>query len=165
MPVMLEVTKIFTFDAAHRIAEYVGKCHELHGHTYRVELTVRGPRDRRGIVVDFTDLKAIFKEFYERVLDHRYLNEVIPTANTTAENLAVWFFNYWDRHVRPRYPHLFPERIRIWETPTSYVTLTRADWEAGREDDGRWPEGEARLPEGAGCFPPGTGTGPRPGGG
>lgn len=162
MPVLLEVTKIFTFDAAHHIADYVGKCHDLHGHTYKLELTVRGPRDPRGIVVDFTDLKRIFKEFYEDVLDHRYLNDVLPTANTTAENMAVWFFNYWQRHVSPHYPHIFPERIRIWETPTSYVTLTRADWEAGRDDDGQSPPGEAAVSDRPAC---GTDPAAKPTGG
>lgn len=132
MPVTLEVTRIFQFDAAHKLEEYVGKCNNLHGHTYSLELTVRGQPDHRGIVVDFGDLKAIFKEFYEPVLDHRYLNESLPMVNTTAENLAVWFFDYWEAHVRPRHPQIEPIRIRLWETPSAYVTLTFADWRADR---------------------------------
>lgn len=147
MPVLIEVTKIFTFDAAHFIQDYVGKCNDLHGHTYRLEITVKGPRDRRGIVVDFTDLKRIYKEFYEAVLDHKFLNETLPTVNTTAENIAVWFYNYWAEVVSPHYPEVFPERIRIWETPTAYVTLTRADWEAGRADDGAYPPARAARPQ------------------
>lgn len=147
MPVQIEVTRIFTFDAAHFIEDYVGKCHDLHGHTYRLELTVRGPRDHRGIVVDFTELKEIFKAFYEAVLDHKFLNETLPTVNTTAENLAVWFFNYWAEVVSPSRPGVFPERVRIWETPSSYVTLHRADWEAGRADDGAFPPARAARPQ------------------
>lgn len=134
MPVSVEVTRIFTFDAAHRLEDYVGKCNNLHGHTYRLELTVRGVPDHRGIVVDFGDLKAIFKEHYEPLLDHAFLNETLPMVNTTAENLCIWFFAYWEQHVRPRHPAVEPVRIKLWETPSAYVTLTYAGWRAGRED-------------------------------
>ncbi|HEY3368462.1 MAG TPA: 6-carboxytetrahydropterin synthase QueD [Symbiobacteriaceae bacterium] len=131
---MLEVTRILTFDAAHLLEDYVGKCHNLHGHTYKLELTVRGTPDRRGIVADFGDLKAIYQEFYEPLLDHRYLNESLPLLNTTAENLCIWFFDRWEEVVRLKHPDLTPARIRLWETDNSYATLTYADWRAGRED-------------------------------
>jgi 6-pyruvoyltetrahydropterin/6-carboxytetrahydropterin synthase len=133
VPIM-EVTRIFTFDAAHRLEDYVGKCNNLHGHTYKLELTVRGAPDRRGIVVDFGDLKAIFKQYYEPLLDHTYLNETLPYVNTTAENMVVWFFDFWEAHVRPHHPELQPTRIRLWETPNAYVTLTYEDWGTGREN-------------------------------
>lgn len=134
LPVSLEVTRIFTFDAAHRLEDYVGKCNNLHGHTYRLELTVRGTPDHRGIVVDFGDLKRLFKEYYEPLLDHRFLNESLPMVNTTAENLAIWFFDYWEEHVRPLHPEVQPVRIKLWETENAYATLTWDDWRAGRAD-------------------------------
>lgn len=134
MPVALEVTRIFSFDAAHRLEDYVGKCNNLHGHTYRLELTVRGVPDRRGIVMDFGDLKQIFKEYYEPILDHKYLNESLPMVNTTAENLVIWFFDHWEKHVRPAYPDVEPVRVRLWETENAFVTLEYADWRAGRAD-------------------------------
>jgi 6-pyruvoyltetrahydropterin/6-carboxytetrahydropterin synthase len=132
MAVKLNVTRIFTFDAAHRLEEYVGKCNNLHGHTYKLELTVRGTPDHRGIVVDFGDLKAIFKEFYEPILDHKYLNESLPMVNTTAENLTIWFMDRWEEVVRPKYPEIELVQVRLWETPNSFVTLTYEDWRAGR---------------------------------
>lgn len=134
MPVQLEVTRIFSFDAAHRLEDYVGKCNNLHGHTYRLELTVRGTPDHRGIVLDFGDLKRIFKEHYEPMLDHQYLNDSLPMVNTTAENLAIWFFDYWEGRIRPLYPDVNPVRLRLWETENAYVTLTYDDWRAGRAD-------------------------------
>lgn len=134
MPVALEVTKIFTFDAAHRLEDYVGKCNYLHGHTYKLELTARGVPDRRGIVIDFGDLKEIYQRHYEPLLDHKFLNETLPMVNTTAENMAIWFFDYWAAHVAPEYPNVKLARLRIWETPTSYVTLSYEDWRAGRAD-------------------------------
>jgi len=132
LSVALEVTRIFQFDAAHRLEDYVGKCANLHGHTYKLELTVRGVPDSRGIVIDFGELKAIYRQHYEPLLDHKFLNETLPMINTTAENMAIWFFDYWEEHVRPQYPHVEPVRVRIWETPSSYVTLHYADWRAGR---------------------------------
>lgn len=134
MPVFLEVTRVFTFDAAHKLEDYVGKCNHLHGHTYQLELTVRGIPDQRGIVVDFGDLKTIYKRHYEPLLDHTYLNETLPLVNTTAENLAIWFFDYWEEHVRAAHPGIEPMRIRLWETPNAFVSLNYADWRAGRAD-------------------------------
>lgn len=134
MAVKLNVTRIFTFDAAHRLEDYVGKCNNLHGHTYKLELTVRGTPDYRGIVIDFGDLKAIFKEHFEPLLDHKYLNESLPMVNSTAENLTLWFMDRWDAVVRPLFPEIELVQIRLWETPNAYVTLTYADWRAGRAD-------------------------------
>lgn len=131
MATQVAVTKVFEFEAAHWLEDYEGKCAALHGHTYRLEVTVKGPRDSRGIVVDFKDLKqAVEAVFLEPFLDHRCLNETIP-LNTTAENLVVWFFGRWEREVAPRWPGVRLERVVLWETPTSAATLTRADWEAG----------------------------------
>lgn len=129
---LVEVTRVFTFDAAHYLEDYVGRCGSLHGHTYRLELTVKGERDHRGIVVDFEDLKKVVGEvFLEPRLDHRFLNDTLP-CNTTAENMVVWFFDYWEEEVAPRFPHARLERVVLWETPAAGAALSRADWEAGR---------------------------------
>ncbi len=124
--------RVFTFDAAHALNDYVGRCASLHGHTYRLEVTVKGERDRRGLVIDFEDLKAVVREvFLDPRLDHRFLNETIP-VNTTAENLVVWFFDQWEEQVAPRFPGVRLERVVLWETPTAGAALSRSDWEAGR---------------------------------
>lgn len=132
MAILVEVTRVFTFDAAHRLPDYVGKCNFLHGHTYKLELSVKGPRDTRGIVADFGDLKQIFKEEFEPLLDHKYLNETLPMINTTAENLVVWFFERWHEVVAPKHPALALTRVRLWETPNASATLSQADWLAGQ---------------------------------
>lgn len=128
----VSVTKIFTFDAAHRLEDYVGKCAYLHGHTYRLEVTVRGEPDHRGIVADFSLLKQIVQDHYMPLLDHRFLNETLAPINTTAENMVIWFFDRWAEQVQPRYPDLELERIVLWETPTAYAALDRRDWEEAR---------------------------------
>ena len=69
------VSKEFTFDAAHHLHEYEGKCKNLHGHTYRVIFGLSGFVDARGLMIDFGDIKDIWKSEIEIYLDHRYRSE------------------------------------------------------------------------------------------
>jgi 6-pyruvoyltetrahydropterin/6-carboxytetrahydropterin synthase len=111
----MEIFKEFTFEAAHRLPNVPEdhKCHRLHGHSFRVEIHVRGPvEERLGWVMDFSDIKRAFKPFYEQ-LDHHYLNEVPGLENPTSENLARWI---WER-VAPALPGL--ARVVVRETCTS----------------------------------------------
>jgi 6-pyruvoyltetrahydropterin/6-carboxytetrahydropterin synthase len=73
------------FDAAHSLPGYQGKCANLHGHTYRVELVIDGPVGDDGFVLDFYQLKKLLKSALEE-LDHRCLNDILP--NPTAERIA-----------------------------------------------------------------------------
>lgn len=91
------VSKEFTFDSAHHLHCYEGKCQSLHGHTYKPQVVMRGKVDERGITIDFADIKRIAKERVIDRLDHRYLNEVLPPMNTTAENMVVWMYGDWRR--------------------------------------------------------------------
>lgn len=120
------VSKEFTFDSAHHLHCYEGKCQNLHGHTYKLQVIMIGRTDSRGITVDFTEIKRIAKERVIDKLDHQYLNEVLPLMNTTAENMVVWIYEQlaaalkeegWGQTVRL-------EEVRLWETPTSYAAVT-----------------------------------------
>lgn len=91
-PRRVMVSKEFTFDLAHHLFNYDGKCKAVHGHTYRLKIAVSGWFDERGISVNFGDIKQIYKEHLEPHLDHRYLNESFPYMNTTAENMVYWIF-------------------------------------------------------------------------
>jgi 6-pyruvoyltetrahydropterin/6-carboxytetrahydropterin synthase len=122
------VSKEFTFDSAHHLHCYEGKCKNLHGHTYKLQVIIKGQVDFRGIVIDFSDIKRIA---YERVinrLDHQYLNEVLPAMNTTAENMVIWIYEQIHSALMEEglYPAVLLEEIRLWETPTSYASITRA---------------------------------------
>lgn len=86
------ITKCFTFDAAHALTRYYGKCENLHGHTYRLEVTVEGPVRDNGMVVDFLLLKRVVKRQVLDQLDHQNLNDHFD--NPSAENIAVWI---WER--------------------------------------------------------------------
>lgn len=111
----MEIWKEFTFEAAHRLPNVPPdhKCARLHGHSYRVRLTVRGELDPHlGWVVDFDTIREAFEPVRAR-LDHYYLNEIEGLANPTSELLARWI---WER-TKPRLPQL--ARVEVMETCTS----------------------------------------------
>ncbi|GIP54891.1 6-carboxytetrahydropterin synthase QueD [Paenibacillus vini] len=126
------VSKEFTFDAAHHLHAYDGKCKNLHGHTYKVVFGISGKPDEVGITVDFGTIKQIWKEEIEGYLDHRYLNETLPPMNTTAENMVVWLFEKMEASMdleryRSSLPEARTEFVRLYETPTSYAEARR-EW-------------------------------------
>ncbi len=92
----MEIFREFTFEAAHRLPNVPEghKCARLHGHSYQVDVHVRGQVGAdNGWVMDFGDLSDAFEPVRDQ-LDHRYLNEVAGLENPTSEILARWI---WDR--------------------------------------------------------------------
>jgi len=130
---VVRVSKEFTFDSAHHLHCYEGKCRSLHGHTYRLKVVMAGKVDDRGFVIDFADIKKIVKSRVIDRLDHRYLNEVLPPMNTTAENMVVWIFEEIRRALEEEgwSPRVRLEEVVLWETPTSYAAVTR-EWMEGQ---------------------------------
>lgn len=111
----MKVTKIFTFDAAHYLKFYSGPCHDLHGHTYRLEVTCKSNILTNGILMDFAVLKQIVTEKILSKVDHAYLNDVFP-FEPTAEKMADWML----KELQPFMPIY---SIRLYETPTSYAEV------------------------------------------
>lgn len=107
------ITKEFLFNAAHKLDNYKGDCAKLHGHTYKLQIAVSGKVDKNGFVIDFKELKKIAEEKAVKELDHAYLNKFIK--NPTAENISVWIWNRLS-------PYLDLYEIKLWETPSSFVT-------------------------------------------
>jgi 6-pyruvoyltetrahydropterin/6-carboxytetrahydropterin synthase len=90
----MEIYREFTFEAAHRLPQVPAghKCARLHGHSYRMEIHVRGEVDQvTGWVLDFAEIPAAFRPLHDQ-LDHRYLNEVAGLDNPTSEVLARWIW-------------------------------------------------------------------------
>ncbi len=120
---MISVTKIFTFEAAHRLPEHTGLCKNLHGHTYKLEVTLT----RVGIdldtstcmVLDFGDVKAAFEPLIKK-MDHKYLNDIPGLEMPTAENMLKYIVAEASRELS--IVRLI--KVRLWETPTSYATWT-----------------------------------------
>jgi 6-pyruvoyltetrahydropterin/6-carboxytetrahydropterin synthase len=124
------VRKEFTFDAAHHLHCYDGKCVSLHGHTYKLVMTISGYVNDIGIAVDFGDLKRLYKETIHSKLDHQYLNNVMPNMNTTAENMIVWIWEQLDEQLQSEglkgAGHRLEELV-LYETPTNSAILKR-EW-------------------------------------
>lgn len=114
---MLTVTRIFQFAAAHRLPEHCGKCAGIHGHTYKLEVSVSGPLhsigSSRGMIMDFGDLKEIVEKEILSDLDHAYLNKVYDVP--TAELMVMSIFG----RLKLVIPGL--RRVRLWETENCYA--------------------------------------------
>lgn len=90
----MEIFKEFIIEAAHKLPHVPPghKCGRLHGHSFRIEIHVRGSVDEKlGWVMDFADIKSAFKPIEEEI-DHRYLNEIPGLENPTSEALAQWIW-------------------------------------------------------------------------
>jgi 6-pyruvoyltetrahydropterin/6-carboxytetrahydropterin synthase len=114
--VRTSITRTFRFEAAHQLPWHEGKCRHLHGHSYRLEVTVSGPVGPQGIVLDFADLRAEVERAVIDRYDHRYLNDLMdnPTAELIAQ--AIW--------KALEAGGLAVTRIRLWETADSMVEVT-----------------------------------------
>src|ERR1041384_4610257 len=92
---MFEVSVEQTFAAGHSLRNYRGKCENVHGHNYRVRVTVEGPQlDSIGLLVDFVEVKRLMGETID-YLDHQFINDLPPfdQINPSAENLAKYFYD------------------------------------------------------------------------
>lgn len=99
-----------TFSAAHQLRGYKGKCENLHGHTFRVQVFISGEKlDETGMLKDFTEIKAELKKVLEE-FDHHNLNDlpVFAKQNPTAENLA--------REIFSKLSSMKPSKVAIWES-------------------------------------------------
>lgn len=126
MTFFAELAREFSFESAHFLPNVPNghKCGRMHGHSYTVEVQVRGVVDEiSGFVQDFGDISTAFAPI-EKQLDHRLLNEVDGLENPTSEHLARWM---WDRLVGDL-PLL--HAIVVSETPRSRCTY-RGDSERG----------------------------------
>ncbi len=143
------ITREFTFEASHHLPGHRGKCRRPHGHSYQLEISLRGPiiaspgASDDGMVMDFDDLKrivnaAVIEELSDSVprgsaarplekggMDHNDLN-ALTGIRTTAENLVHWI---WDALVASGVPDTLLYRIRLWETEKGYAEITHSERE------------------------------------
>ena len=140
------ITRRLEFDAGHRIPDHKSQCRHLHGHRYAIEITLSGEvieqqgNPANGMVMDFSEVKALAKRHLVDLWDHAFLAwsedrtvlgflESIPGHKTvilpsvpTAENLARMAFDILDPVYRDTYGnHLQLERVRLYETPNCWA--------------------------------------------
>lgn len=115
---MFEVCVEEMFAAGHALRGYKGKCENVHGHNYRVMVTVVGDGlDGVGMLCDFGTVKKQLRAVVAK-LDHQFLNDLEPftVLNPSAENLAKYFHD----EIAPHLPDVARvTEVRVWETPTS----------------------------------------------
>ena len=142
----MQITTRLEFDAGHRIPCHKSQCRNLHGHRYAIEITLSGDiiknegASENGMVMDFSDVKAIARKSVVDVWDHAFLvyqgdSELLAFLNSmpdhktvvmgtvpTAENMAAEAFRILKNEYRDFYGnHLKLERVRLYETPNSWA--------------------------------------------
>ncbi|MEJ5228475.1 MAG: 6-carboxytetrahydropterin synthase QueD [Pseudothermotoga sp.] len=115
---MFFISRDFTFDAAHKLERYHGKCESLHGHTYKLRVTLCGEPDEEGMIIDFVLFKEVVQKEVLSQLDHSYLNDVI--TQPTAENIAKWIWQRLENRLSCDRYKLY--EIVVWESETAFVT-------------------------------------------
>jgi 6-pyruvoyltetrahydropterin/6-carboxytetrahydropterin synthase len=118
---MFEVSVEETFSSGHALRGYRGKCENVHGHNYRVRVTLAGPRlDGIGLLVDFAELKRVLRGVIAGI-DHQFLNDLEPfrTVNPSAENLAKYFYEETTRGLKSLPEGAGITEVIVWETDTS----------------------------------------------
>lgn len=118
------VTKEFRFEAAHHLPRYEGPCANLHGHSYKLQVTVSGEVSNLSnqdsavdyMVIDFKYLKSIVENCIVKQCDHANLNDLYEVP--TAEAMVIEMFYTIDHHLPA---DLRLESVKLWETETSFA--------------------------------------------
>ena len=119
---MFEISVECTFAAGHALRNYKGKCENVHGHNYKIRVTLAGEKlNAAGLLMDFVELRRGIKSLVEK-LDHRFLNDFPPfdQLNPSAENLAKYFCDELEPQARNQ--GLQVHAVTVWETDTTSAT-------------------------------------------
>jgi 6-pyruvoyltetrahydropterin/6-carboxytetrahydropterin synthase len=144
----IRVTKVFTFDMAHALFGYDGPCKNIHGHTYRLSVTLIGEQiqeennPKEGMVIDFTDFKRIVKENVIDIFDHTLVLKndtphskikglsdnferiIYSPYQPSCENLLLDMLDRIQNHLPG---NVEIKNVRLEETPTSYAEWFKED--------------------------------------
>jgi 6-pyruvoyltetrahydropterin/6-carboxytetrahydropterin synthase len=121
---MYEVSVDETFAAGHALRGYKGKCENVHGHNYKVRVTLAGNElDSTGLLYDFVHLKQVIQGVI-RSLDHRFLNDFAPfdTVNPSAENIARYIYDQTVTQLTRSPNGAGIASITVWETDVTAAT-------------------------------------------
>ena len=121
---MFEICVEHTFAAAHALRNYHGKCENVHGHNYRVQVGMEGSElDETGMLFDFAELKQHLRST-SGYLDHQFLNEIKPfdAVNPSAENIAKFIYEEMQKELQSG----LIAYVKVWETDTSFAVYRPA---------------------------------------
>jgi len=108
------------FAAAHQLVSYQGPCENLHGHTWKIRLKVKGAKlNDTGMLVDFQDLKKILKQIRDQ-FDHQFLNNILKFS-PTSENLAKYIF---EQAAKQLPANIQLAEATVWESDTTSATYS-----------------------------------------
>ncbi|MGL5830727.1 MAG: 6-carboxytetrahydropterin synthase QueD [Candidatus Altimarinota bacterium] len=146
----MKISKRIEWCMGHRLANHNGKCRNLHGHQYILEVTIEGELNHtagnsaEGMLVDFSDLKTLLEKKVHDPCDHAFmlaesdqlminfytaqpdLKHLIVPFPTTAENIAQWIFNNLSPEIPKLSPPLKLTSVQLWETPFNSALITSA---------------------------------------
>ncbi len=114
-----------SFAAAHRLVGYKGKCEELHGHNFAVEVFVSGDTlADDGMLVDFHTIKGHLQNVLD-VLDHKYINDIpfFSERASSAEYIAMYIFTEMEKRMGQ--DHVSVREVRVWESERAYASYER----------------------------------------
>ena len=123
---MYQITIETHFSSAHRLRDYNGECERLHGHNWKVEISVASDvLNDFGMVMDFKDIKSNVKPLIGK-LDHQYLNDIPPFTeiNPTTENISKYLFDEFSKLINT--DQIKVTKVEIWESTTSSASYTRS---------------------------------------
>lgn len=112
------------FSAAHQLRGYKGKCENLHGHNWKVQVSVTSEvLNEIELVIDFHELKEITREILSN-LDHKIINNVYPfiEKNPSSENIAKWIYDSLKEKLKVKYDHIEVSSVTVWESSTASAT-------------------------------------------
>lgn len=121
---MFEVSVDETFSSGHALRGYKGKCENVHGHNYKVRVTLAGPElDSIGLLYDFVHLKEAIRGVI-RTLDHRHLNDFAPfdIVNPSAENIARHIYTEISKQMKAAENGAAISQVTVWETDVTSAT-------------------------------------------
>ena len=124
---MFEVSVEQTFAAGHALRNYKGACENVHGHNFKVQVTIEGDRlDDTGMLVDFLDVKQSMRDVIAR-LDHVFLNDISPfdVKNPSAENIAEYFYEELASRLESNPVPVQIREVRVWETEIQSAAYRR----------------------------------------
>ena len=113
------------FSAAHNLINYQGDCENLHGHNWRVEVTVSARElDNAGLGIDFKVLKKQTNQLLDE-LDHKYLNDLEPfrLSSPSSENISRYLFERLSKSLNS--DNVTVERVNVWESDNACASYTR----------------------------------------